>query len=260
MTETERIHFLRTEIEKHNYNYYVLSAPTISDFAFDKLLEELIVLEAKHPELFDANSPTQRVGGQITKEFPTVVHKTRMMSLGNTYSREEIEDFIGRVNKIVEAPVEFVCELKYDGVAISIIYKNGELTQAVTRGDGTQGDEITANVKTIRSIPLKLKGNFPAELEIRGEIFMTLDGFQKLNEDRVEAGFEAFANPRNSASGTLKMQDSSIVAKRPLDSYLYFVIAPECNFKTHEESLEAPKRQLVDDTALCCRFRYFLFS
>jgi len=239
MDDIQRIDFLRAEIEKHNYNYYVAAAPIISDFEFDKLLDELIKLEAKHPEHFDANSPTQRVGGQITKDFPTIVHKQRMMSLGNTYSREEIEDFINRIKKTVETPVEFVCELKYDGVAISIIYKNGELSQAITRGDGTQGDEITNNVKTIRSIPLKLNAPFPAELEIRGEIFMTLSGFEKLNEDRVEAGFEAFANPRNSTAGTLKMQDSSIVAKRPLDSFLYFVISPESNFKTHTESLAA---------------------
>ena len=237
MTEQQRIEFLRNELEKHNYNYYVTASPTISDFEFDKLLAELTNLEAKHPALFDANSPTQRVGGQITKEFQTVVHKQRMMSLGNTYSKEEIESFIDRVKKTIEAPVEFVCELKYDGVAISVIYKNGELFQAITRGDGTQGDVITNNVKTIGSIPLKLKAPFPAELEIRGEIFMTLSGFEKLNVDRVEAGFEPFANPRNSAAGTLKMQDSSIVAKRPLDTYLYFVISPESNFKTHTESL-----------------------
>ncbi len=239
MTEQERISFLRQELAKHNYNYYVKDAPTISDFEFDKLLEELISLEKKHPELFDASSPSQRVGGEITKDFTTVQHKTRMMSLGNTYSKEEIEDFINRIKKSIETPVEFICELKYDGVAISIIYKNGILHQAITRGDGTQGDDITANVKTIRSIPLKLQGDFPDELEIRGEIFMTLDGFKKLNEDRVEAGFETFANPRNSASGTLKMQDSAIVAKRPLDSFLYFVIAPEAGFSSHQQSLEA---------------------
>jgi DNA ligase (NAD+) len=242
MTENERIAFLRSLIEKHNYHYYVEAKPIISDFEFDKLLEELLTLEAKHPELFDPNSPTQRVGGQITKEFTTVKHRYPMMSLANTYSREEIEDFIKRVKKEIEEPLQFVCELKYDGVAIGITYKNGQLAQAITRGDGTQGDDITANVRTIRSIPLALKADFPADLEIRGEIFMTLKGFQKLNEDRVEAGYEAFANPRNSTAGTLKMQDSSVVAKRPLDSFLYFVLSPETNFSSHFESLEAAHR------------------
>ena len=183
MTEPERIAHLRKIIEEHNFHYYIEANPLISDFEFDKLLEELQALEAKHPELFDPNSPTQRVGGQITKEFVTVKHRYPMMSLANSYSREEIEDFIKRIKKEIEEPIEFVCELKYDGVAIGITYQNGQLTQALTRGDGTQGDDITANVRTIRSIPLSLKSDFPADLEIRGEIFMTLDGFQKLNEE-----------------------------------------------------------------------------
>lgn len=242
MTEPERIAHLRSLIEQHNYHYYVEANPTISDFEFDKLLEELQALEAKHPELFDPNSPTQRVGGQITKEFAAVKHRYPMMSLSNTYSREEIEDFINRIKKEIEEPIQFVCELKYDGVAIGISYKNGQLKQAVTRGDGTQGDDITANVRTIRSIPLSLKNDFPIDLEIRGEIFMTLEGFRKLNEDRVEAGYEPFANPRNSTAGTLKMQDSSIVATRPLDSFLYFVLSPETNFNSHFESMEAAHR------------------
>jgi len=242
MTENQRIAHLRSLIEEHSYHYYVEAKPRISDFEFDKLLEELLTLEAKHPELFDPNSPTQRVGGQITKEFTTVKHRYPMMSLTNTYSREEIEDFIKRVKKEIEEPLQFVCELKYDGVAIGITYKNGQFAQAITRGDGTQGDDITANVRTIRSIPLALKADFPADLEIRGEIFMTLKGFQKLNEDRVEAGYEAFANPRNSTAGTLKMQNSSVVAKRPLDSFLYFVLSPETNFSSHFESLEAAHR------------------
>jgi DNA ligase (NAD+) len=239
MTETERISFLRQEIARHNRLYYVDAQPEISDFEFDKLLEELIALEQKHPELFDANSPSQRVGGQVTKEFPTVTHRYPMMSLSNTYSRQEIEDFIKRIKKEIEEPLQFVCELKYDGVAIGITYKNGELYQAVTRGDGTQGDDITTNVRTINSIPLKLQGQYPADFDIRGEIFMTLDGFKKLNDDRVEAGYEPFANPRNSTAGTLKMQDSSIVAGRPLDSFLYFVIAPQAGYAGHFESLEA---------------------
>jgi DNA ligase (NAD+) len=239
MTETERISFLRQEIARHNRLYYVDAQPEISDFEFDKLLEELIALEQKHPELFDANSPSQRVGGQVTKEFPTVTHRYPMMSLSNTYSRQEIEDFIKRIKKEIEEPLQFVCELKYDGVAIGITYKNGELYQAVTRGDGTQGDDITTNVRTINSIPLKLQGQYPADFDIRGEIFMTLDGFKKLNDGRVEAGYEPFANPRNSTAGTLKMQDSSIVAGRPLDSFLYFVIAPQAGYAGHFESLEA---------------------
>lgn len=242
MTEQQRIDDLRKILEEHNYRYYTLAQPIISDFEFDKLLEELILLEARHPELHDPNSPSQRVGGQVTKDFPTVKHRYPMMSLSNTYSREEIEDFIKRISKEIEAPIAFVCELKYDGVAISITYKNGELTQALTRGDGSQGDDITANVRTIRSVPLKLQGDYPEDLEIRGEIFMTLSGFQKLNEDRLEAGYEPFANPRNSTAGTLKMQDSSIVAARPLDSFLYFVIAPEKQLKSHFESLEAATR------------------
>jgi DNA ligase (NAD+) len=242
MTEQQRIDDLRKILEEHNYRYYTLAQPIISDFEFDKLLEELILLEARHPELHDPNSPSQRVGGQVTKDFPTVKHRYPMMSLSNTYSREEIEDFIKRISKQIEAPIAFVCELKYDGVAISITYKNGELTQALTRGDGSQGDDITANVRTIRSVPLKLQGDYPEDLEIRGEIFMTLSGFQKLNEDRLEAGYEPFANPRNSTAGTLKMQDSSIVAARPLDSFLYFVIAPEKQLKSHFESLEAATR------------------
>lgn len=239
MTDLERIAYLRKTIAAHNYAYYVQAAPNISDYEFDMLLEELIALEKAHPDAFDPNSPTQRVGGQVTKEFPTVPHRFPMMSLANTYSRGEIEDFINRLKKEVETDLQFVCELKYDGVAISISYKNGQLSQALTRGDGTQGDDITNNVRTIRSIPLVLSGDFPEDLEIRGEIFMTRSGFDKMNEDRLEAGFEAFANPRNATAGTLKMQDSAIVAARPLDSFLYFVIAPEVGFSNHFQSLEA---------------------
>lgn len=242
MTEAEEIVALRKELEAHNYKYYVLAQPSIGDFEFDVLLQKLIALEAKHPEMHDLNSPSQRVGGEVTKNFKTVTHKYPMMSLSNTYSREEIEDFIGRTKKELEADASFVCELKYDGVAIGISYKHGKMVQALTRGDGTQGDDITANVRTIRSIPLQLKGDFPDEFEIRGELFLTLEGFKSLNEDRIEAGFEPFANPRNSAAGTLKMQDSAVVANRPLDSFLYFVLAPNQLFKTHYESLEAAAR------------------
>lgn len=226
MSPQERIAFLRKELNHHNHNYYVLDQPTISDFEFDKLLEELVFLESQHPELFDAQSPSQRVGGTITKKFETVVHKYPMRSLSNSYSKEELEDFIQRVTKDLDEPVTFTCELKYDGVAIGIVYENGTMVRAVTRGDGTAGDDITANVKTIKSIPLVLQGtDFPDQFEIRGEIFMPLDRFQQLNQSRVEEGLEPFANPRNCASGTLKMQDSGEVAKRHLDSYLYNVLS-----------------------------------
>ncbi|MCT4622279.1 MAG: NAD-dependent DNA ligase LigA [Schleiferiaceae bacterium] len=237
MTIQEKIEQLRTELNEHNYRYYVLAQPTISDFDFDMKLKELESLEKENPTFFDSNSPTQRVGGQITKEFNTVKHRNTMLSLSNTYSKEEIEEFITRAQKQFDDALEFVCELKYDGAAISITYKNGELFQAVTRGDGSQGDDISTNVRTINSIPLKLKGDFPTDFDIRGEIFMTLDGFNKLNEDRVELGFEPFANPRNSAAGTLKMQDSSIVAKRPLDSYLYYVVTKDQTIENHYDSI-----------------------
>jgi len=235
-TETKIIH-LRNELSKHNTLYYLKAEPEISDFEFDKLLEELDKLEKEHPEFHDPNSPTQRVGGGITKNFETVTHRSAMLSLSNSYNDEEIEEFILRVNKTLEEPAEFVCELKYDGAAINIQYVNGEFHQAVTRGDGTKGDDISANVRTIKTIPLKLKGNYPKDFDIRGEIFMILDGFKKLNEERVDLGFEPFANPRNSAAGTLKMQDSTIVSKRPLDSFLYYVIGRGQESKTHFDSI-----------------------
>ncbi|MCX7743120.1 MAG: NAD-dependent DNA ligase LigA [Flavobacteriales bacterium] len=237
------------QINYHNYRYYVLNDPEISDYEFDQLLNELIRLEKEHPELADPNSPTQRVGGDITKKFPTVKHKVRMMSLDNTYSFEELEEFHQRVVKAVGYEPEYVCELKIDGVAISIHYENGKLKQAVTRGDGIQGDEVTANVKTIRTIPLTLIGNdYPNELEVRGEIFMPVKVFKKLNEELREELLEKglneeeieqqlLKNPRNTAAGTLKLQDSKIVASRKLDSYLYFVISPELSFETHYESV-----------------------
>lgn len=226
MTPQERITFLRNELNHHNHNYYILDQPTISDFEFDKLLTELVFLEAQHPTLFDPQSPSNRVGGAITKKFETVVHKYPMRSLSNSYNQEELADFIERVEKDLDEQVIFTCELKYDGVAIGITYENGKLTRAVTRGDGTSGDDITANVKTIGSIPLQLQGTgYPNNFEIRGEIFMPLQSFQSLNQLRLEAGLEPFANPRNCASGTLKMQVSAEVAKRNLDSFLYFVLS-----------------------------------
>ncbi|NVK03320.1 MAG: NAD-dependent DNA ligase LigA [Flavobacteriia bacterium] len=236
-----RITQLRKELEEHNYRYYTLDQPSISDREFDELLQELQKLEDENPQYFDENSPTQRVGGQVTKNFETVVHKRPMLSLSNTYNREELEDFIRRVKSGLEREeVEFVCELKYDGVAIGITYENGRFTQAVTRGDGSKGDDVSANVRTIRSVPMSLRSSdVPDEFEIRGEIFMPTESFQNMNAQRVDEGLEPFANPRNSASGTLKMQDSSIVASRGLDIFLYFVLTGDKRFNTHYESIEA---------------------
>jgi len=235
----EKIQQLTQEITQHNYNYYVLSNPTVSDYDFDMMLEQLIKLEQEYPEFADENSPTKRVGGEVTKEFETVKHKYPMLSLGNSYSKEEIADFETRIKKLVDGEIEYVCELKYDGVAIGITYVNGKLTRALTRGDGTQGDDITTNVKTIKSIPLQLMGNdFPNEFEIRGEIFLPKNVFEELNREREEIGEQLYANARNTASGTIKMQDSAVVAQRKLDSYLYFVLGENLPFKTHYESIE----------------------
>ncbi|HNQ00500.1 MAG TPA: NAD-dependent DNA ligase LigA, partial [Bacteroidia bacterium] len=252
MTEQEakqRISQLSKEIDDHNYKYYVLSNPEISDIEFDKLLNELIDLEKKFPHYAFPDSPTQRVGGAVTKEFKSVRHKYPMLSLGNTYSEEELRDFDERVRKVTGDQVEYVCELKFDGVAIGLTYKEGKLVQAVTRGDGVQGDDITTNVKTIASIPLRLNpGDYPEEFEIRGEIFMPRASFDRINLDMEnqlrEDGYDdseiaerLLKNPRNAASGTIKMQDSSTVAKRKLDCFLYFVLGESLNFKTHHESL-----------------------
>ena len=228
----KKIEDLSEIIEQHNHNYYTLSSPTISDYEFDMLLEELIKLEKQFPEYALETSPTKRVGGTITKEFKQVKHRYPMLSLGNTYSEEELTEFDNRIKKLIYEPYEYVCELKYDGVAISVRYINGELAQAVTRGDGVQGDDITNNVKTIRSIPLKLKGNFPTDFEIRGEVVMHRTVFDRLNAEIAEGLMEKglseeeindrlMKNPRNAASGTLKMQDSSIVSKRSLDCFFY---------------------------------------
>lgn len=235
----EKIQQLTQEINQHNYNYYVLSNPTVSDYDFDMLLESLIKLEQAFPEFADENSPSKRVGGEVTKAFETVKHKYPMLSLGNSYSKEEIADFETRIKKLVEDEIEYVCELKYDGVAIGITYVDGKLTRALTRGDGTQGDDITTNVKTIKSIPLQLMGNdYPAAFEIRGEIFLPKNVFEELNKEREEIGEQLYANARNTASGTIKMQDSAVVAQRKLDSYLYFVLGENLPFKTHYESIE----------------------
>jgi len=238
----QKIQELTEKINQHNYNYYVLDAPTISDYEFDMLLYELQDLEKQYPELVLPFSPSQRVGGEISKSFQQVTHKYPMLSLGNTYSEEEIRDFDNRIRKILGETIEYVCELKFDGVSISLIYHNGILTQAITRGDGIQSDDITTNVKTIHSIPLKLSGNdYPSDFEIRGEIFMPTKSFLKINNEREETGDQLFANPRNATSGTLKLQDSKEVAKRNLDSYMYYLPDKNLPFKYHYESLVKAK-------------------
>ncbi|MGD0712445.1 MAG: NAD-dependent DNA ligase LigA [Bacteroidales bacterium] len=237
-----RIESLRKELNEHNYYYYVLSHPLISDYDFDMLMDELIKLENKFPEFNDPYSPSQRVGGDITKEFKQVKHKYPMLSLSNTYSKEEIEEFDERVRKVIGDDFEYVCELKYDGLSIGLTYVNGVLKQAITRGDGEKGDDVTLNVKTIKSIPLTLHGNdFPKEFEIRGEIIMPHKSFQRLNKEREEIGEIPFANPRNAASGSMKMQDSKEVAKRGLDGFLYYLLGEDLSITTHYESLRKAK-------------------
>lgn len=235
----ETIQSLREELNLHNHNYYVLDDPTISDYDFDVKLKELQDLETKHPEFFDEHSPTQRVGGTITKNFNTVTHKNRMYSLDNSYSKEDVLDWEKRIQKILgDVPLEYTCELKYDGASISMTYEHGKLKRAVTRGDGFQGDEVTNNIKTIRSVPLHLKGDFPDNFEIRGEIVVPFEGFAKMNQELIEIGEAPYSNPRNTASGSLKLQDSAEVAKRPLDCLLYTFIGNDVKFATHFESLE----------------------
>jgi DNA ligase (NAD+) len=237
MNIEEQINQLRNELREHNYKYYLLNTSTISDYEFDIKLRELQVLEVAHPEFYDANSPTLRVGGGITKNFETVAHTYRMYSLDNSYSKEDLEDWEKRIEKQIDGVVAFTCELKYDGASISLTYENGSLTRAVTRGDGVQGDDITTNVKTIKSVPLKLKGDFPPLFEIRGEIVLPFEGFIKMNEERIEADEEPYRNPRNTAAGSLKLQDSSEVAKRPLDCLLYSIKGERLPITTQFENL-----------------------
>jgi DNA ligase (NAD+) len=241
MTKDEarkKIQQLREKINKHNYNYFVLNKPEISDFEYDTLLNELINLEKQYPEFGDENSPTQRVGSDINKEFEQAGHKYPMLSLGNTYSQEELNEFNNRITKTIKEKIEYVCEYKYDGAAISLTYRDGRLARAITRGDGTRGDVVTENVKTIKSVPLVLRGNdYPKEFEIRGEVFMPRDKFAQFNEQRKANGAEPFANPRNAAAGTLKIQNSSIVAKRPLDCFLYYMLGEGLPFDTHYENV-----------------------
>jgi DNA ligase (NAD+) len=243
MTIQQKIEQLREELNQHTYNYYVLDTPTISDYDFDIILKELEKLEEANPEFFDSNSPTQRVGGEITKNFTTITHKNRMYSLSNSYSKEDLFDWEKRIQKILGTDdIEYTCELKFDGASINLIYENNQFVKAVTRGDGFQGDDVTANVKTIRSIPLSLKLDFVRDFEIRGEIILPLDGFHKMNKQRLADGEEEYKNPRNTASGSLKLQDSTEVAKRPLDCLLYQVVTSERKYKTHFESLENARK------------------
>ncbi|RHJ87750.1 NAD-dependent DNA ligase LigA [Parabacteroides sp. AM08-6] len=244
MEEIEaKIKTLREELERHNYNYYVLSNPTISDREFDRMMKTLQVLEEEYPEYADPHSPTQRVGSDLSKEFEQVVHKYPMLSLGNTYSEEEVRDFYERIARDLNEPFEIVAELKYDGTSISLIYQKGRLVRAVTRGDGTRGDDVTANVKTIRSVPLKLmSAGYPAEFEIRGEILLPWAEFDRLNKEREEQEEPLFANPRNAASGTLKQQNPTIVAARKLDAYFYYLLGEELPADTHYDNLEAARK------------------
>ena len=238
MTDKELVIQLREELRQHNHNYYVLDNPTISDFDFDMKLKQLQILEAQHPELYDPNSPTLRVGGEVTKNFQTVVHAHRMYSLDNSYSKDDLLDWETRIKKLVDGPIRYTCELKYDGASISITYKNGTLFQALTRGDGTQGDDVTANIKTIKSVPLKLRGDYPDNFEIRGEIILPFEGFEAMNKERISAGEEPYKNPRNTASGSLKLQDSSEVAKRPLECLLYSIVGENTGIKSQFDNLE----------------------
>lgn len=251
----QRIEELREELHQHNYNYYVLDEPTISDFEFDAKLKELQELEAAHPEFYDPHSPTLRVGGEITKNFPTIQHQFRMYSLDNSYDFNDLQDWHTRISKILETEdIEFVAELKYDGASISILFENGKLSQAVTRGDGFQGDEITANVKTIKDIPLQLQGNFPERFYMRGEIYLTHHNFNKINEERLAEGYDAFMNPRNTASGSLKLQDSGEVRKRNLSAVLYQFVSENSPAETHFELLQQAKTwgfKISENAKLC---------
>lgn len=244
MTETERIYILREQLHEHNHRYYVLNQPIVSDQEFDLMMHELQDLEARHPELYDANSPTMRVGSDITKEFQQVAHRYPMLSLANTYSEVDVEEWYNQVSRGLEGEeFEVCCEMKYDGLSISLTYEHGRLVRAVTRGDGVRGDDVTTNVRTIRSIPLVLQSDlgYPDVFEIRGEILMPWQSFNRLNEEREEIGEQPFANPRNAASGTLKSQDSRVVAERGLDAYLYYLLGEEVSAEGHYEALQAAK-------------------
>lgn len=243
MSQVEaKIKKLREELENHNYRYYVLDDPSISDYDFDMKLKELQELENAHPEFADKNSPTQRVGGEVIKGFETLQHRYPMYSLSNSYSKEELEEWEKRIEKLTNGKFEFTCELKYDGASISLSYENGELVRALTRGDGVQGDDVTHNVRTIRSVPLKLKGDYPEQFDIRGEIVLPFEGFSQLNAKRVENGEEPYANPRNTASGSLKLQDSAETAKRPLDCLVFSIVGEDLPFDSQDEGLKKARK------------------
>ncbi len=266
MTPTEaqdKILELSKELEQHNYNYYVLDNATISDFDFDKLLEQLMELEKQFPEFLSPNSPSQRVGGQITKEFKSVKHQYAMLSLSNSYNQDDLLDFDRKVREglgisasggLFDEAIEYVCELKFDGLSISLIYENGKLVQAITRGDGVQGDDVTTNAKTIKSIPLQLNGEYPDKFEIRGEVFMSRPVFDAINKEREEIGDALMANPRNAASGTMKMQDSAQVSKRKLDCFLYYVLGENLPYSSHYQNMQAAKSwgfKISEEAMLC---------
>lgn len=255
MNTKQQIEDLRTQLRTHNYNYYVLDKPTISDFDFDMLLKQLQKLEAEHPEYFDPNSPTVRVGGEVTKNFNTVVHAHRMYSLDNSYDHQDLLDWENRIKKLIsDQSIQYTCELKYDGASINLTYENGQLTKAVTRGDGVQGDEVTANIRTIKSIPLSLKSDFPSHMELRGEIILPLEGFNQMNQKRIEAGEDLYMNPRNTASGSLKLQDSSLTAERPLDCLIYGIASKDMIIENQLEFLQKAKQwgfKLADTAKRC---------
>ena len=255
MSAEAKIKALSEELKTHNYNYYVLAQPTISDREFDKKLKELQLLEEAYPQYLQENSPTQQVGGEVTKNFNTVQHSSRMLSLGNTYNKEELIDFDQRVSKLIGGnQFQYTAELKFDGLAIALRYQEGQLIQAITRGDGSRGDDVTANVKTIRAIPHRLKGDFPSILEVRGEIFIHKTAFERMNQERKKNGEQLYANPRNTAAGTIKLQDSSEVAKRPLDGFMYQLIEGNDTHLDHYQSLQKLKSYglpINKDTVLC---------
>jgi len=250
-----QINQLVNELNNHNYRYYVLADPILSDYDFDMMLEKLSALEKEFPEFLQVDSPTQRVGGTITSEFASARHTYPMLSLSNTYSESELRDFDERVRKTIDGTVEYICELKFDGLSISLAYESGKLVRALTRGDGERGDDVTANVKTIRSIPLQLMGEgYPSSFEVRGEIILPRPGFEKMNLERIEIGENPFANPRNAAAGSLKLQDSAEVAKRPLDGYMYYALGESLSFSTHQHSLQALAGwgfKISDKSTLC---------
>lgn len=244
MSEIEiqsKIEKLRSQLNEYNHQYYILNQPTVSDFSYDKMMQELIELEATHPQFKDENSPSVRVGSDLNVAFETVEHKYPMLSLGNTYSEEELREFVSRVERALGHKTTYVCELKFDGTAISLTYTNGILTKAVTRGDGVRGDDVTTNARTIKSIPLRLQGDYPPLFEVRGEIYMPHEGFHKFNIEREENGETPFANPRNAAAGSLKLQNSALVAKRPLDCYIYYLLTDESITNSHHSNLELLK-------------------